>query len=218
MQQNILKASGVSKIYFNYVDGKNVRRKEIVKVRYMDNKSCYFVGDIPVNFAKPKWRAKADIVVYTPDGTYSTTVIIRDASLSLREILYRVDIPRTWKYTQMRAGTRKEVKLPVKLKFNDGLEIEAETQDVSIGGFSIITNQEFSTMHTRFACNCKVQFPKDSIINFPDGLLDTSCIYVRQRPILDDYELQDHKVVCFRFVNLPTDYSMILKNYLMKID
>ena len=49
MQQNILKTSDITKIFLSFNDGKNYRRKEAVTVRYMDNKHCYFAGDIPIN-------------------------------------------------------------------------------------------------------------------------------------------------------------------------
>lgn len=218
MQQNILKTSNVTKIYLIFVDGKNHRRKEEVRVRYMDNKSCYFVGSTIINFTKPRWRAKTDIIVYTPDGVYSANVIIRDTDFSLNNIFYKVDIPKTWKFTQLRAGSRKEVKLPLKVKFNDGLEIEGETLDLSVGGFSFISNQNLSTLHTRFACNCQIQFPNDTLLNFPDGLLETEAKYVRSKAIVDDYEMEGYKILCFKFLNLSPDYTMILKNFLMKIE
>jgi len=218
MQQNILKASNVTKIFLKFVDGKKCNRKEAVKLRYMDSKSCYFAGQTIINFAKPKWRAKAEIIVYTPDGVYSAVVIMRETDFSLNNILYKVDIPKIWKFTQLRAGSRKKVSLPISIKFNDGLEIKNETFDLSIGGFSILSNQELTTIHTRFACTCRIQFPNDAIINFPEGILETDAMYVRQKPIKDNYELRDYKMLCFRFKKLSADDTMIIKNFLMKIE
>ena len=218
MQENILKTSNVTKIFLNYVDGGKFNRKEEVKLRYMDSKHCYFIGSIPRGFNKPKWRAKADVVVYTPDGIYTATVIIRDSEYSLNNIFYKVDIPKSWKFTQLRSGSRKQVELPLVLKFNDGLEIEAKTFDLAVGGFSFIGAQELSTVHTRFACNCQIQFPKDLILNFPDGLLQTDAKYVRQKAIKEGYNVDENKLLCFKFLNLSPDNMMILKNYLMKIE
>ena len=217
MEKNILKTSDVSKIYLKFTDGKNHQRKELVTVRYMDDKHYYFNGRVPTNFAKPKWRAKTDIIVYTPEGVYNANVIIREVNFTLSEILYKVDLPRSWKFTQLRAGSRKKVQLPLTLKFNDGLEIQAETVDLSVGGFSFISKQDLSVIHTRFASNCKIQFPKEGTINFPDGLLEIDTMYVRQKAITDDYELEGHKIYSFKFLNLSPDYKMILKNFLMKI-
>lgn len=218
MQQNILKASNVTKIFLKFTDGKNHKRKEAVKLRYMDNKSCYFAGQTVINFAKPRWRAKAEIIVYTPDGIYSSIVIIKEADFSLNNIMYKLDIPKTWKFTQLRSGSRKVVALPLKIKFNDGLEISGETYDLSIGGFSLLSSQELSTIHTRFACTCSIQFPKDAIINFPNGILETDTIYVRQKALEQGYNIEEQRLICFRFKNLSQDNAMILKNFLMKID
>lgn len=184
----------------------------------MDNKSCYFVGPTIMNFTKPKWRAKTDIIVYTPDGVYSANVIIRETDFSLNNIFYKVDIPKTWKFIQLRTGSRKQISLPIKIKFNDGLEIEGKTFDLSIGGFSFISNQNLSTVHTRFGCNCQIQFPQDTTINFPNGLLETDAKYVRSKAIVDSYELEGHKLLCFKFVNLSPDYTMILKHFLLKME
>ena len=218
MQQNILKTSNITKIYLNYVDGKNYKRKEPVSVRYMDDKSCYFVGSTILNFSKPKWRTKAEIVVYTPDGIYNAVVIIRDVDFSLNNLFYKVDIPKTWNFVQLRKGTRKLVNLPVKLKFNDGVEISGETYDLSVGGFSLISETNLNTLQTRFACNCKIQFPNDLVMNFPDGILEVDSMYVRQKNLADSYATENQKLLCFKFLNLSADYNMIIKNFLMKIE
>ena len=218
MQQNILKASNVTKIFMIYNDGKNIRRKELVNIRYMDNNHCYFVGSTIANYSKPKWRAKTDIIVYTPDGIYSANVIIRDTTFTLQELMYKVDIPKTWKFTQLRGGTRKKIKLPVTINFTDGSEINTTTYDIAIGGFSILSKQDLSTVQIKFPCSCNIKFPNDTLINFPDGTLETATKYIRQKPILDDFELKDHKLFCFKFTNLNPNESMILKNFLMKIE
>ncbi len=194
MQNNILKQSNVTKIFIKFSDGKNHTHKESVKLRYMDSKCCYFAGELIANFTKPRWRAKADIIVYTPEGVYSATVIIRETEFSLKNIMYKLDIPKTWKFKQLRSGTRKVVKLPLKLKFNDGIEIEGVTYDLSVGGFSFTSNHILSTVQTSFACSLSMEFPKDAIINFPDGILETSAKYVRQKPIQEGYELMDQKL------------------------
>ena len=215
MQQNVLYTSNVSKIFLVYVDGKKFRRKEEVKIHYIDNKNCYFAGQTLINFTKPKWRTKTDIIVYTPDGVYSAQVIIRDTEISLNNIFYKVDIPKSWKFTQLRSGSRKKVKLPVKIKFNDGLEIEDETFDLSVGGFSIISNQNLSTVNTRFNCDCQIKFPENMTKNFPNGLLETSAKYVRSKTITDSYEMEGHKLLCFRFINLSSECTMLLKHFLL---
>jgi len=216
MQENILKTSNVTKIFLNYFDGKNIKHKETVKVRYMDNKHCYFSGASLPNFTKPKWRAKADIIVYTPEGIYSATVIIRDTEFSLNNIFYKVDLPKTWKFTQLRSGSRKQFSLPLKLKFNDGLEIETMTYDISVGGFSFHGTQDLTTLHKKFACNCQIQFPTDSIINFPDGIFEVDALFVRQKVLKEGYNVGEDKLLCFKFLNISPNDEMIIKNFLMK--
>ena len=118
MQENILRNSNVTKLYIEFPDGKNYKRKELVAVKYIDNKSCYFSRPTPTSqFTKPKWRTKANIIVYTPDGVYKTTVIIRDVDFSLNGVLYQLDLPKNWEFKQLRAGSRKKVKLPLTIKF-----------------------------------------------------------------------------------------------------
>ena len=184
----------------------------------MEKKTCNFVGKILTNFKKPGWRAKTEIVVYTPEGIYTASVIIREIEFTINDMSYTIDVPKVWKFTQLRAGSRKSVALPLKLRFNDGLEIEGQTLDLSVGGFSFISDKVLSTVHTRFACNCKMVFPNDLIMNFPDGVLETDAMYVRQKNIDDDYELRDSKILCFKFKDLSSDKAMIIKNFLMKLD
>lgn len=216
MEQNVLNATDVTKIYLIYQDGKGYKRREIVKLRYMDNKSSYFVGQTLINFMKPKWRAKADIVVYTPDGIYTSTVIIRDVTYAISELMYKLDIPKNWKFKQLRSGSRKVVNLPVEISFTDGLKIKGETFDLAQGGFSLLSTQELDTIHKRFPAKCKIQFPKEEIINFPDGLLEAETLFVRLKPIEKSYELRNHNKLCFKFLKLSSDELMVLKNFLLK--
>ena len=36
----------------------------------------------------------------------------------------------------------------------------------------MISDVELSTIQMRFPCNSSMQFPKESVINFPDGILN----------------------------------------------
>ena len=98
MQQNILRSSNVTKIYFVFTDGKGIERKENVTIKYMDKKNCYFVGKSINSFSKPKWRTKAKIIIYTPEGVYHTEEIIHDVTFSFQEMLYKVDVPKIWHF------------------------------------------------------------------------------------------------------------------------
>jgi len=218
MTHKILKNPNILKIFLIFQDGKNNKRKESVKIKYIDEKHCYFTGESIQNFSKPKWRAKADIIIYTPNGTYSANVIIRDTSFSLKEMMYKLDIPKEWKHTQLRAGSRKAILLPIVITFSDDTEIQTETFDISVSGFSILDKQVLNSIQTRFPCSCSIQFPVSTIINFPEGILTTSAKYIREKPIIDNFELRDHKQLCFKFTALSPEESLILKNFLMSIE
>ena len=127
MQQDILKSGLVSKIVFTYIDGVGIKKKENVTLSYIDNKYCYFKANNTIDFHKPRWRAKAEISVYTTEGIYETKVIIRDTTFSQHEILFEVDIPKTWTYKQLRAGSRKNVELPITLPFDTLIEYSLMT-------------------------------------------------------------------------------------------
>lgn len=217
MQQEILKSGLISKLIFLYQDGIGLKKKEQVTLKYMDSKYCYFQCLNTINFHKPKWRTKATIIAYTPEGVYESVVIIRDTSYSQNEILFEVDIPKNWSFQQMRAGSRKKVNLPVNIKFSDDVVIEAHTEDLSIGGLALVTNHKLTTVQKSFNADCTILFPKDLILNFPDGILKTDVKFVRQRFITDNYEQEGYSIVSFKFLKLTTDQAMILKSFLMKL-
>ena len=217
MQQNFLKSGLISKIAFIYVNGVGLKKKEVVTLRYMDKKHCYFYSSNTANFHKPKWRTKATIIAYTPEGVYESQVIIRDTSYSQNEILFEVDIPKTWSFKQLRVGTRKYVKLPLNITFADNVEIEGETKEISVGGFSFITKHNLTSVHKSFSSKCKIQFPKDAIINFPDGIMEAEVKYVRHKAITDNYEYDGFSIISFKFINLNSNQKMVLKTFLMKL-
>jgi hypothetical protein len=88
MQKNILNSPDISKIYLKFNDGKKNPRNELVKIRYVDKKSVYFAGQSIINFSKPGWRAKCEIVIYTPDGIYITNVIIQETIFSFQDLFF----------------------------------------------------------------------------------------------------------------------------------
>ena len=216
MERNILNESDITKIYLAFVDGNGLNRKEPVKLRYIEKKNIFFVGQTLSNFKKPRWRTKASIIAYTPEGVYTASVIIRDTSFSMSEIMYNLDTPKTWEFKQLRAGSRKKINLPVKITFSDGLEIEAETLDLSIGGFSIVSNTRLSTIHRRFNHQCTIQFSKDDYIYFPNRTLNANIKFAREKVVRDEYELEGYSLYGFKFINLSPNVIMNLKGYLIK--
>ena len=99
----------------------------------------------------------------------------------------------------------------------ENVTVEATTDEMSIGGFSITSNHQLTTVHKGFPANCCMCFPKDLIINFPDGKLETGIKFVRQRAITDEYDLDGYHVMSFKFTSLTPDQKMVLKTYLMKL-
>lgn len=216
MQQNILKESNITKIFLNYTTTAGIKKKLRVKMKYMDNKNCYFFSDIPENFVKPKPRTNCDLVVYTPDGIYKASVKLVDSSLSLNGIMWEVNIPKTWNFVQLRSGTRKNTDLSGSLKFNDGYEISFQTNDLSIGGFSFFSKERIATNYQRFSCICTLNFPKESFINFPDSKLITEAKFVRTKENIEDH--LDEFLYGLKFIKLTNDEHLILKNYLLKLE
>lgn len=214
MQKDILRHPNIKKIVLKYTDGKNVSRIEEVKLRFIDKKTCLFIGRVLPNFVKPRWRAKAVISIYTSEGIYNSEVIIRGVEFAFAEITYELDIPKEWKFGQLRAGVRKNITLPLTLTFNDGLEIKARTVDLSIGGCSVVVSQDLSELHKKVDCKFKIAFPPELNVNFPDGVLEGNAIFVRGRVINDVDELKNAKVLCFKFKNLSPNKILILKNFL----
>lgn len=218
MQQNILKHPNIKKIILKFTDGKNVSRIEEVSLRFIDEKTCLYTGRVVPNFEKPRWRARAVVSIYTPEGIYNAEVIIRSVEYAFAQITYELDIPKEWKLGQLRTGIRKSVTLPLTLSFNDGTEIKAETVDLAVGGFAIVMNQELLPLYKKFDCKYKIDFPAELNTSFASGVLEGNAIFVRERTVNDDDSLKNSKVFCFKFKNLSPDKILALKNFLMKID
>ncbi len=216
MQNNILRDSNITKIYLIYLDPKGLKKKVNVKLRYMGDKECYFAGDVVPNFNKPKRKSPVEIFVYTTDGIYKATVKLLDANLSLKEIMYQVEIPKQWNFTQLRQGSRKAVALPGSLKFNDGHEISFTTYDISVGGFSFLSEEAISIIYQRFSSICTLEFPQGLLMNYPDRKLVTEVKFVRNK---ENIEGEFGKIFyALKFVKLTDDEAMILKNYLLGLE
>ena len=216
MQENILSSQDVVKLIINYTDGNGLKRKDLVTTHYSDKKRCYFLCSYPTNFKKPRWRAKAEIITYTPGGVYKTTTIIRDASISKGQLMIEVDLPKTWEFKQLRAGTRKNIKLPVKITFADENKLETKTEELSVSGFSLISNIKLTTTQMGFLSNCSILIPEEDGTWFENNKLEASIKYIRQIPITGIYSLENHYKYSFKFVRLTAEQTMILKKYILQ--
>lgn len=216
MQHNILRDTEVTKIYLVYLDSNSVKRKESVKLRFMDNNECYFAGVMPVNFVKPKKKTSAELIVYTEDGVYKSNVVIKESNLSLRDIIYTVSIPQKWDFIQCRNSSRKKVQLPLVIKFNDDFIITAQTEDLSLGGISFFSNQNVSSIYKKISGILTLEFPQDLIINFPDSRLVVETKFVREKLNVENH--YGEVLYVYKFLSLNSDEQMILKNFLMKLN
>ncbi len=213
MQHNILRESNVTKIFLIYVDN-GAKKKIAVKLRFMDNKECYFVTPTPTNFKKPKKKIQAELKVYTTDGIYQSQVTLLDSNMSLNEVLYEVSIPIKWNFSQSRLSSRKTIELPLNISFNDGFHIETKTQDLSLGGVSFILKQQISSIYKKLSGILTLELPRNTLINFPDGKLTVETKFVREN-LTDNYE---GTMYSFKFVGLKPEDEEILKNFLLRID
>lgn len=216
MQQNILRDSNITKIYLIYVNTLGAKKRESVKLRFMDKNECYFAADVSPNFSKPKRKIPAELHVYTTDGVYKTKITLIDTNMSLEEVMYEVSIPKTWDYTQLRSSSRKLVKLPVIIKFNDGYEIEAETYDLATGGISFFSTEQISSIYKKISGILTLRLPKETIINFPDGQMRVETRFVREKTDIENHF--GETLYIFRFINMLPEDDMVLKNFLIKLN
>jgi len=214
MQQNILRDSNITKIYLVYADNGS-RKRESVKLRFMDSKECFFATPVPVNFQKPKKKTPAEIYVYTTDGVYKTQTSILESNLSMNEVIYEVTIPRNWDFIQVRSSTRKLVELPFTIKFNDGFEIKAATYDLSLGGVSFYLKESVSSIYKKISGIITLEFPSGMLISFPDNKLVTEVKFVREKNNVNEHGGDD--LFVYKFLKITPDEEEVLKNYLIKL-
>lgn len=210
MEENALAKNNIVKIFLCFVDGKKVSHKDLVELRAMDEKNCYFYAPSNYNLVKPGFFAKAQIIVYTTDGTYTASERIRNIDFALDKTLYTIAKPKKWEFTQKRVGERKTTSLPVKIEFNENVVWETNIVNISVSGFSVYSPDRLSNLQTKFPCKCTIEFP--------DGIQEIKAKHVRQQMILDDYELAGQSAHSFRFLNIMPDQKLILKHYMLKLD
>ena len=209
MNENVLTGHNVIKVYLCFIDGRKISRKELVDVRAIDKKNCYFYGPSVFDLVKPGWFTKAEIVVYTTDGTYTAKAKIKEIDFSSEKILYTIANPNKWHFTQLRVGERKSTSLPINIEFDDGITLESEITNLSIAGFSLNAKDNLNNIQMKFPCSCEIKFP--------EGIQNLKAKYVRQELILDSYELAGYKSYSFRFLNLFPEQKAALRKYLQSL-
>lgn len=216
MQENILRDSLVTHIFLSYMEA---GKKQVVRVklRFIDTRQAYFSAQPPINFVKPKRKTPAEIKVFTVDGVYKTDIFINDTQVNLTEVLFEVSVPKLWEYVQQRSSSRNRVSLPVKIKYNDGFEIETATFDIALGGIAFYSRDAISSIYKKLPAVLTMELPKSMWIKNPDCKIVVETCFVRERIEEEDEEHFHQFLYSYKFVNLPKDAENTLRELLLQI-
>ena len=216
MQENILRDSLVTHIFLSYMEA---GKKQVVRVklRFIDTRQAYFSAPPPINFVKPKRKTHAEIKVFTVDGVYKTDIFINDTQVNLTEVLFEVSVPKLWEYVQQRSSSRNRVSLPVKIKYNDGFEIETATFDIALGGIAFYSRDAISSIYKKLPAVLTMELPKSMWIKNPDCKIVVETCFVRERIEEEDEEHFHQFLYSYKFVNLPKDAENTLRELLLQI-
>lgn len=188
-----------------------------VKLRFIDTRQAYFSAPPPINFVKPKRKTPAEIKVFTVDGVYKTDIFINDTQVNLTEVLFEVSVPKLWEYVQQRSSSRNRVSLPVKIKYNDGFEIETATFDIALGGIAFYSRDAISSIYKKLPAVLTMELPKSMWIKNPDCKIVVETCFVRERIEEEDEEHFHQFLYSYKFVNLPKDAENTLRELLLQI-
>ena len=131
---------------------------------------------------------------------------------SLKEISFVTKAPKSWDYQQLRISSRKDVKIPFSIKYNDGYEISGITNDISLGGISFISALDMPELYTRF--NAKLTL---DLSDYPDT--DNITADVKFLRINEEAELNENeKFYIFRIIELNPVDTLVLKRILIATD
>ena len=216
MQENILRDSLVTHIFLSYMEA---GKKQVVRVklRVIDTRQAYCSAPPPINFVKPKRKTPDEIKVFTVDGVYKTDIFINDTQVNLTEVLFEVSVPKLWEYVQQRSSSRNRVSLPVKIKYNDGFEIETATFDIALGGIAFYSRDAISSIYKKLPAVLTMELPKSMWIKNPDCKIVVETCFVRERIEEEDEEHFHQFLYSYKFVNLPKDAENTLRELLLQI-
>ena len=204
MQENILRDSLVTHIFLSYMEA---GKKQVVRVklRFIDTRQAYFSAPPPINFVK--LQNKINI----------TDIFINDTQVNLTEVLFEVSVPKLWEYVQQRSSSRNRVSLPVKIKYNDGFEIETATFDIALGGIAFYSRDAISSIYKKLPAVLTMELPKSMWIKNPDCKIVVETCFVRERIEEEDEEHFHQFLYSYKFVNLPKDAENTLRELLLQI-
>ena len=215
MQENILRDSLVTHIFLSYMEA---GKKQVIRVnlRFIDTHQAYFSAQTPTDFVKPKKKTPAIIKVYTVDGVYKTDIYINDTQANLTEILFEVSVPKYWEYMQQRSSSRNRVSLPVKIKYNDGFEIDTATYDIAIGGIAFYVRDGIPSIYKKLPAILTLELPSSMWIKNPDCKIVCETCFVRERLEEEDEEHFHQLLYSYKFVNLTREAEKTLRDLLLQ--
>jgi len=151
MEKNILKNKDILDVYLIYADGEKKLIESKANIQFVDeeNNTCYLISSLPLNMSKPKFKCNVKVVVYTKSGIYKSETKISDMSLSVANVVYNIDIPKHWKYVQMRYSERISIDAPIEITYNDGYKITGRITELSITGFSFVSEIMIPELYTK---------------------------------------------------------------------
>lgn len=211
MTLDVFTLSNIERICIKYNDGKGQPVKVNVVLNHIDDKHCFLSTNLLTNFSKPRWWAPVEVFVYTSSGVYQGKAKIRAVNILLKKINYKIDIPKTWEYSQFRKSNRKKCQFPAKITFTDDTIIEASIKEINLAGFAIQTNQIFTTIQKKFPSTCEIRMKIDEE-NIET--LTQSIMYVREKDMKDEEYYETIHLACFKFLNISDKNLAILKKYI----
>ena len=210
--ETVLRNPDITKIYLSYLD-KGKKYKYETQVRFVDNKECYFSIQTPTDFTKPQKRIPVEVVVYTPDGIFKANTVLSDSEVTLAETMFILNSPQMWKYVQMRLNSRKLANIVIKLSFNDGYEVKAPSNNISLGGVSFFCREKIPSIYTKLPCKLTMVLPGLDPGIFPNQEFTVTARFVREKERADDFHPFDILYV-FKFVGMNSIEEELLEHCL----
>ena len=211
MEKNILKNKDILDVCLIYADGENKLIESKASVQFIDeeNNTCYLISALPLNMSKPKFKCNVKVIVYTKSGIYKSETKIADMSLSVANIVYNIDIPKYWKYVQMRYSERIPIDTPIEIKYNDGYEITGKTTELSITGFAFMSETEIPELYAKLKGVGSINLVDKNGSN----IISEDVKFVRKIEPENDADQLNHYV--YKFVNISDRNRFIIRNFVV---
>lgn len=213
MRNNILRNSDVVSVYLFYEE-KDCKTKLKAAIRFLDTKECYLATEMPMQFVKPKRKQPAEVIAYTEDGVYRSSVKIVDCNVTGHELLFTTELPSQWNYTQLRRSSRKQISADFTIAFNDGYQIKATTYDISLDGISFYADEPIKDLYTKITGILTMNLPSNSYVDVGGLNIKTEAKFLRMSK--NKEKLEDKRYV-FKMIGLSEESSRQLKNYLLRL-